>query len=336
MGEARGIIPGRVVWSHAPGTASWKGGSDMWFDDKNTSQEACDWMMAETLMGITGERTVKDAWNTIFTHYNRTNGRGDVGYVPGQKIAVKINNNNTASHQDSREINATPQMVLALIRSMVEQGGVRQEDMKSFTADGKLSEVAQRLNIFLDCAGFQQRLYLASLEIATEVFPVRLQMSQYLPVAAEALPSSRHQRVMQLQQLCDAFLFIPFCSFVPFGKQRRPRYKSTAGHYACNARITLGNRAYPRRFRNVSIINHRMAAIIQEAAEFIHIRFAGILLRRYARMYRDMLKRHLVDDSHNASVVRGVVDSETHFNRKFNIFKFRQTTSERIEKIGPQ
>lgn len=129
VGEARGIIPGRVVWSHAPGAASWKGGSDMWFDDKNTSQEACDWMIAETLMGITGERTVKDAWNAIFTHYNRTNGRGDVGYVPGQKIAVKINNNNTASHQDSREINATPQMVLALIRSMVDEGGIRQEDI---------------------------------------------------------------------------------------------------------------------------------------------------------------------------------------------------------------
>lgn len=30
VGEAKGICPGRVVWSHAPGAAQWDGHDDAW------------------------------------------------------------------------------------------------------------------------------------------------------------------------------------------------------------------------------------------------------------------------------------------------------------------
>src|ERR1022692_1243573 len=38
------------------------------------------------------------AWSSIFHYYNRTHGRGTVGYRPGEKIAIKANLNNTTDH----------------------------------------------------------------------------------------------------------------------------------------------------------------------------------------------------------------------------------------------
>lgn len=129
VGTARGIHPGRVAWSHAPGAASWDGGDGLWFDDTNSDQTACDWLMARTLIDLTGEQTPDKAWEAIFRHFNANHAKKYAGYRPGEKIAIKINNNNTCSHQDSREINASPQMLLALLTSLIEQGGVRQEDI---------------------------------------------------------------------------------------------------------------------------------------------------------------------------------------------------------------
>ena len=31
VGEAKGIYPGRVVWTHAPGAATWEKGDGFWF-----------------------------------------------------------------------------------------------------------------------------------------------------------------------------------------------------------------------------------------------------------------------------------------------------------------
>lgn len=50
VGTPRGIHPGRVAWSHAPGAASWDGGDGIWFDDKYNNQTACNWLMDRTLM----------------------------------------------------------------------------------------------------------------------------------------------------------------------------------------------------------------------------------------------------------------------------------------------
>lgn len=127
VGTARGIFPGRVVWSHAPGAAVWNLQDDRWFDDRYNDQEACDWMMAQNLQALAGADSPAEAWKAIFRYFNRTHGKGDSGYRPGEKVAIKINNNNTSSHADSPEVNASPQMVLALLKSLVVDGGVPQE-----------------------------------------------------------------------------------------------------------------------------------------------------------------------------------------------------------------
>ena len=127
VGVARGIYPGRVVWSHAPGTATWDGGEDFWFADRYNDQQACGWLVSNTLATLTGKKTEKKAWQAIFSHFNNERGKGRRGYAEGEKIAIKINNNNTYSHEDSREINASPHLLLALLASLVEQAGVPQE-----------------------------------------------------------------------------------------------------------------------------------------------------------------------------------------------------------------
>lgn len=125
QGTGRGIFPGRVVWSHAPGAAQWNGRDGAWFDDDCNDQEYCDWLVRETLCSLTGCNDPHAAWQAIFEHYNYTrHGAKGQGYHPTERIAVKINNNNTSSHADSREINASPHLTLALLRSMIRDGGI--------------------------------------------------------------------------------------------------------------------------------------------------------------------------------------------------------------------
>lgn len=127
VGTARGIFPGRVTWSHAPGVATWNGGNDFWFDDKYNDQKACNWMMNKTLTNLTGKKSEREAWHALFRHFNKQKKKREKGYKTGERIAIKINNNNTYSHDDSREINTSPQLLLALLTSLVEQAGIPQE-----------------------------------------------------------------------------------------------------------------------------------------------------------------------------------------------------------------
>ena len=125
-GEARGIHPGRVAWSHAPNTARWDESANYWFDDAWNNQENCDKLFAQTLVSLTGENTPSAAWQALFRHFNARRGKGSKAYSEGEKIAIKINMNNTYSHAESEEINASPHMVLALLRRLINHGGVPQ------------------------------------------------------------------------------------------------------------------------------------------------------------------------------------------------------------------
>ena len=128
-GEAKGIFPGRVAWAHAQGTAAWDKETGYWFQDEWNNQDNCDWMMAQTLLSLTGQNNEKEAWKALFVHFNKNREKGENSYKQGEKIAIKVNNNNTYSHENSEELNASPHMTLSLLRSLVNGGGVRQEDI---------------------------------------------------------------------------------------------------------------------------------------------------------------------------------------------------------------
>jgi len=146
VGEGKGIFPGRVVWVHDPAVASWDGKTGNWWDESITSQSEADKMLNESLLSLTGEKTQKKAWTALFKYFNTRNGRQNQPYGPGQKIAIKINTNNTYSHEDSPELNASPQLVLSMLRSLVSETGIEQKNITVFDASRFITN-----NIFNKC-----------------------------------------------------------------------------------------------------------------------------------------------------------------------------------------
>ena len=129
MGVGKGIHPGRVAWIHAPGVATWDGTTGKWWEERWNDQSKADAMVREGLLRLTGEQNAKAAWKALFIQFNETHGRGSHAYVKGEKIAIKLNMNNTFSYTDNEELNSSPYVTLALLRSLVRDGGVRQEDI---------------------------------------------------------------------------------------------------------------------------------------------------------------------------------------------------------------
>lgn len=129
IGEGRGIHPGRVAWVHAPGVASWDGETGLWVEDRWNDQTKADAMVRAAVMTLTGRKNAGKAWKALFADFNKTHGRGSRGYRRGEKIAIKLNMNNATSHRDTIELNSSPFVTLALVRSLVNDGGVAQEDI---------------------------------------------------------------------------------------------------------------------------------------------------------------------------------------------------------------
>ena len=129
IGIGRGIHPGRVAWIHNPGVAKWDGKTGLWVEDRWNDQAKADAMIPEAVMQLTGETTPQKAWKSLFKHFNKEHGRGNRGYKKGETIAIKLNMNNAITHHDTIELNSSPFITLALVRSLVNEGGVRQEDI---------------------------------------------------------------------------------------------------------------------------------------------------------------------------------------------------------------
>ncbi len=129
VGEGRGIHPGRVAWIHSPGVAKWDGHTGLWVEDRWNDQQKADAMVTEAIVQLTGENTAKKGWAALFKHFNKGHGKGNRGYKKGEMIAVKLNLNNALTHRDTFELNSSPFVTLALVRSMVRDGGIREQDI---------------------------------------------------------------------------------------------------------------------------------------------------------------------------------------------------------------
>ena len=129
IGEGRGIHPGRVAWIHSPGVATWDGHTGLWVEDRWNDQQKADKMVTEAILQVSGEKTAKKAWQALFRHFNKQHDRGNRGYKKGEMIAVKLNLNNALTHRDTIELNSSPFVTLALVRSMVRDGGIREQDI---------------------------------------------------------------------------------------------------------------------------------------------------------------------------------------------------------------
>lgn len=139
IGIARGIYPGRVVMSRNPEATKWAGNwklnEDQWWMDKNTDIEKVSEMLSVTLKKLTGEKTDKNAWDKIFKYYNK-NARqfSNRGYQSNEIVAVKINLNSSNQNTTNNLTNASPQMVLALLRQLVFNAKVPQNKIIVYDA----------------------------------------------------------------------------------------------------------------------------------------------------------------------------------------------------------
>jgi hypothetical protein len=134
FGIARGVRPGRVVWTHDPAAVSWDGKTGFWWEDRFNNQAAVDRLVSDGIRRLSDATSDAAACDALFRSFNQRVGRGNSGYRPGEKIAIKINENNTGSHVSTQEINASPQMVLAMLKVLVNGAGVPQADITVFDA----------------------------------------------------------------------------------------------------------------------------------------------------------------------------------------------------------
>jgi len=142
MGIARGIYPGRVVWAHDPEATDWDGPGDghPW-QAEHTDVGRVHAMMSRAVRELTGAANDAGAWEALFKYHNRNRDRGNVGYKAGEKIVIKVNfvgfifthggvnpeNYNLETKRDY--MNTSPQMLIALLRQLVNEAGVKQTDI---------------------------------------------------------------------------------------------------------------------------------------------------------------------------------------------------------------
>ena len=132
IGIARGIHPGRVVWvwdRFATDSTCTNTSGDYWF--QNTDAAQVNSMLAHGLTDLTGELTPSDAWDAIFRYFNSNHGKGDVGYVSGEKIVIKLNFTtlgNGGRHLND-QMDATPQLVMSLLTELIDSLSIAQSDI---------------------------------------------------------------------------------------------------------------------------------------------------------------------------------------------------------------
>jgi hypothetical protein len=144
LGEAKGIHPGRVVWVHDPDATDWDGynSPEPWWQDEHTNRAVVEKMLSQAIRGVAGRNSDVAAWEAIFRYFNDRRGKGNVGYQAGEKIAIKINlttcnasggGTNPVTYEKKRSmannIDNSPQMILALLRQLVNVVGADQNDI---------------------------------------------------------------------------------------------------------------------------------------------------------------------------------------------------------------
>jgi len=136
VGEAKGLFPGRVVWVHDDGATNenfvpTNGSGNYWYSNNNLDSNVISNMLAFAITNYAGDDDLTDAWDAIFKSFNKSHGRGEVGYSAGEKIAVKINltNESTSYYDRPKRMDATPQLLNAVLYQLVHVVGVAQSDI---------------------------------------------------------------------------------------------------------------------------------------------------------------------------------------------------------------
>ncbi len=143
IGEAKGVIPGRVVWVHNPDATNENclntKVSEAYFAEKNCDQSVVDVMFSSAIKKLTDNETEAKSWESIFKYFNKNHEKGEVGYSSEETIFIKINavtahggataNGSKQPENGSIEYDTTPQVALSLLRQLVNVAGVPQKNI---------------------------------------------------------------------------------------------------------------------------------------------------------------------------------------------------------------
>jgi len=134
IGTPSGYWPGRVVWVYdaaATNKNCTNTSGDYWYDDANTDQEVVRTMLANGIRKYSDTTTLAQAWDCMFKYFNIKHNRGSKGYTAGEKIVIKVNmtNMSQANRDLQDQMNATPQLMLALLEELIDTIGVAQADI---------------------------------------------------------------------------------------------------------------------------------------------------------------------------------------------------------------
>lgn len=130
MGTGKGLFPGRVVWVRDTASTNWDGTEKSWWDDQHTDQKVVSRMFSQMLLAYASRPNEKAAWDALIKHHNRTHGRGDTAYQPGEKIVIKVNaNHDKTSYEWDNEAHTSPAVVYALVAQLIDVVGVAGSDI---------------------------------------------------------------------------------------------------------------------------------------------------------------------------------------------------------------
>ncbi len=151
FGEAQGIFPGRVVWAWDPAatnencTNTWgartnPNDDDGYFLPQNNNQSVIDSMVTASVLSLTGEQTVENAWNDLFKYHNQKKGLGETTYSSDQTIFIKINQGSGDWMSDPSDLSIStdypwretyygitetlPHLVLSVLKHLVDSCGI--------------------------------------------------------------------------------------------------------------------------------------------------------------------------------------------------------------------
>jgi PKD repeat protein len=134
IGTPKGENPGRVVWVWNP-EATEENLSGYWWKIENNDQTVIDQMFSFGLQNLANTDDDYLAWDLLFKYFNQVHDHGNIGYQPGEKIAIKVNFNNCQDYTtEDNDRDASPYVVKSLLRQLVNVVGVEQEDITIYDA----------------------------------------------------------------------------------------------------------------------------------------------------------------------------------------------------------
>ena len=156
MGIGRGVTPGLVVWAWNPDATNENcknviTNGDWYFTPQNTNGEIVNKMVSDMVSKLGGSQNLSKSWDAMFKEFNKKKLGKNIGYTDGEKIIIKINQGTSSwslSTEDKEKgyevpyelkegqrarysgpLETGPYVVLELLRQLVNEAGVKQENI---------------------------------------------------------------------------------------------------------------------------------------------------------------------------------------------------------------